>query len=288
MNVQRVMQVSLGVSVCLTLVKVGAYFLTGSVAILGDALESLVHIAAVAFSTVAVGWAEKPADRDHHYGHAKVVYAATGFEGGMIVVAALFIAYSAAHHWGQTPDALGKGILLTLAAIAINSALGGWILYRARRDKSSILASNGKHTLVDVWTSVGVIVGLTLTRLSGWNYWDGICALAVAANITWTGSRLMYQSFHGLLGRSHSSEHEPLFEAATALAREQGLEVHHLRHHPVGDFHILDCHLSFPDDTSIKEAHQRSTAYEEALKAANSQILEVNTHLEPASEREHE
>lgn len=278
------MKLSLAISISLTIVKVIAYLLTGSVTVLGDALESVVHIAAVAFSTFAATWALRPADDDHPYGHSKIVYLATGFEGSMIGLAAVFVFYSAAHHWGQAPESVGGGIFLTGVGVITNVILGSYLLRKGKKMKSSLLVSNGKHTLVDVWTSVGVIAGLVLTMTTHWKYWDGICALLIGCYILWTSIELIYSAIHGLIGTSLEDVRGPLHQEALQVAKDVGIDIHAIRHHPIGDRHILDCHIAVPDSMTVKEAHSLASAFEVKLYALDDQIAEINTHIEPLSE----
>ena len=155
------MRLSLVVGLLMFVIKVGAYLLTGSAAILSDAAESVVHVAAVAFAAYSLKLSYKPADESHLYGHAKIAFFSAGFEGAMIILAAAFIIYESIHKWftGLHLENLGFGTALTGAAAAINGALGAYLLWTGRRRKSLILEANGKHVLTDCWTSVAVPTG---------------------------------------------------------------------------------------------------------------------------------
>src|SRR5574337_750451 len=198
---RRSMRLSLGVGFFMLGMKVFAYWLTGSVAILSDAAESVVHVVAVSFAAYSLWLSQKPADRSHHYGHDKIAFFSAGFEGAMIVLAAIYIIYVSLHNWlaALKLEHLGSGTLLTLSAALINALLGGYLLWVGRKHKSLILEASGKHVLTDSWTSFGVVVGLSLALLTGWLPLDPVLAMVVALNILWTGGRLMRQSVGGLM-----------------------------------------------------------------------------------------
>lgn len=195
-NAIRAMRWSLAVGFIMLVIKGGAYLLTKSAAILGDAAESVVHVAAVMFASFSLSLRHKPADKDHPYGHSKIAFFSAGVEGALIVIAALYITYEAVHRWlaRQPPTNMGEGLALTALSIVINAMLGMYLVRIGRRTGSLILESNGKHVLTDVWTSLGAIAGLGLVAFTGWYGWDPICGILMAGNIIWTGYGLMRQS----------------------------------------------------------------------------------------------
>ena len=191
------MALSLAIGLLMFVMKVGAYLLTGSAAILSDAAESVVHVAAVIFAAYSLKLSYKPADESHLYGHAKISYFSAGFEGAMIILAAIYIIYESVHKWltGLNLENLGFGVVLTAAAAAINGALGAYLVWLGRRKNSIILKANGKHVLTDCWTSLAVLVGLGLVLVTNWLPFDPICGIIMACNILISGTGLMKSSF---------------------------------------------------------------------------------------------
>jgi len=278
----RAMRLSLAIGFVMLVLKMGAYILTGSAAILGDAAESVVHVAAVMFATFSLGLLHKPADSDHPYGHSKIAFFSAGIEGGLIVVAALFIIYESVRRWflHLPPANLDEGLALTGLTIAINAALGTYLIRIGKRGGSLILESNGKHVLTDVWTSLGALVGLGLVALTGWHGWDPIFGILMAANIIWTGYGLMRQSVGGLMDSA-----DPKLDAAldAALRREtekHGLKFHALRHRDAGEMHYVEVHLLFADDIMLRDAHRTATEIEHAVQASVDRSVLITTHLE--------
>lgn len=282
------MSLSLAVGVVMFILKVSAYLLTGSAGILSDAAESVVHVAAVAFAFVSLRLSFKPADDSHPYGHAKISFFSAGFEGGMIVLAALYIVYESVHKWllGLPLERLSLGALMIAAAAAINGALGMYLIWLGRREKSLILEANGKHVLTDFWTSTAVLVGLGLTILTGWKPWDPICGLAMAGNILWAGGGLIRSAFGGLMDQADPAVQRQLREILDRETAQRGLVYHQLRHRNVGDAHIVDVHLIFPEGTTLVEAHRQATAIEELMESAVQPRAFVTTHLESMADHD--
>jgi cation diffusion facilitator family transporter len=214
------MRLSLGIGLLMFVMKMGAYLLTGSAAILSDAAESVVHVAAVAFATYSLSLSYKPADESHPYGHAKITFFSAGFEGAMIVLAALFIIYESINKWmtGLQLENLGWGTALTAAAAVINGCLGLYLLWTGRRKKSLILEANGKHVLTDCWTSVAVLVGLGLVLITHWKPFDPICGMIMAGNILVSGVGLMKSAWTGLMDTADPATQKKLDDL---LARER-------------------------------------------------------------------
>ena len=273
---------SLGIGVLMLAIKVGAYVLTGSAAILSDAAESVVHVAAVSFAFYSLRLSRKPADADHLYGHAKISFFSAGFEGAMILLAAAYIVYEALSGWlgGLELQNLDVGAALTAAAMGINALLGAYLIRTGRRCGSLILVANGKHVLTDSWTSLGVIVGLSLALATGWLPWDPIAALAVAANIAVSGVGLIRQSVGGLMDVAEEGVRERILETLERETRHHAIAFHGLRHRNLGDLHWIDVHLLFPGSTSIHEAHRVATEVEESVSAKLGARAHVTTHLE--------
>ena len=201
---------SIAAAIATISLKYWAYLLTGLVGLLSDALESVVNLVAAIVALIALIIAARPADRTHHYGHGKAEYFAAGIEVLMIFVAAIVIVYSAIERLlnPQPLSDLGIDLLITMLATAINAAIGSLILRVGRAHRSLTLIADGQHLLTDVWTSIGVLIGVVLVALSRWIPLDSIVAIAVGLIILWTGYGLIRSSVHGLMDRALNSEDE--------------------------------------------------------------------------------
>jgi len=282
------MTLSLAIGLLMSVMKVGAYLLTGSAAILSDAAESVVHMAAVIFAAYSLKLSYKPADESHLYGHAKISFFSAGFEGAMIILAALYIIYESVHKWltGLSLEHLGFGVVLTAAAAAINGALGAYLLRLGRHKNSIILQANGKHVLTDCWTSLAVLVGLGLVLVTNWLPFDPVCGILMACNILLSGTGLMKSSFAGLMDRADPETQKKLVEVLTRESEKHGLTYHDLRHRNLGDAHRVVVHLVFPADTSLAQAHREATRIEHLIQESLEPRAYVTTHLESASDHD--
>ncbi len=276
------MSLSLGVGFAMLLIKVGAFVLTGSAAILSDAAESIVHVAAVSFAFYSLRLSQKPADLDHLYGHAKIGFFSAGFEGAMIILAALYIIFEAIRGWvtGLELHNVGLGTALTVLAMLINGALGAFLIWTGKQRDSIILTANGKHVLTDFWTSLGVLIGLCLVLLTGWLPWDPIAAIVVALNILVSGIGLIRQSFGGLMDVADPAYHQQVIELLEREAGRHNIAYHDVRHRSLGDAYWVDVHLLFPESTPVGEAHRIATLIEDAIGPSLSPPAHVTTHLE--------
>ena len=198
------MRLSLIFGVGMLVGKSAAYFLTGSAAILSDAAESVIHVVAVGFAAFSLRLSTRPADDRFHYGYERITFFSAGFEGAMIILAAVYIIIAAIEKWraGLHLQNLGWGTLFVLAASVINALLGWYLVRTGRKNHSLILEANGKHVLTDSWTSFGVVAGLGLVLATGWKPFDPLCAIVVAVNILWSGGHLVWRSVRGLMDYS--------------------------------------------------------------------------------------
>lgn len=278
----RAMRLSLAAGFLMLVLKMSAYLLTGSAAILGDAAESVVHVAAVIFATYSLWFASQPADENHRYGHSKIAFFSAGVEGGLIVLAAVFIIYESIRRWigGLTVSHLGDGLLLTFATVLINGALGWYLLRTGRKNHSLILTANGHHVLTDGWTSLGAIIGLGLMHLTGWLWWDPVFGLIMAGNILVSGYDLLRQSIAGLMDHADPALTHALDAALARETTSRGVTFHALRHRNAGKVHYVDVHFLFPDDIALRDAHRISTDIERAVMQATVQTVHITTHLE--------
>ncbi|MGH8035631.1 MAG: cation diffusion facilitator family transporter, partial [Lysobacterales bacterium] len=193
---QRLLRISVGVAGITIVLKTGAWYITDSVGLLSDAMESFVNLASALFGLLMVTIAQRPADEDHPYGHHKAEYFSSGFEGAMIIGAAAAIIWTAAHRivTPQPLQQLGWGLALSIASSALNGLLA-WVMFRsAKLHRSIALEADARHLATDVWTSVGVVVGIGAVALTGWLLLDALVAIGVALNILWEGSQLMWRS----------------------------------------------------------------------------------------------
>ncbi len=276
------MSLSLIVGVLMLAGKMTAYLYTGSSAIFSDAAESVVHVVAVAFAVFSLWLSARPAVAHFHYGYERITFFSAGFEGAMIMLAAGSILYTTTVKWrsGLALENLGSGVILIVAAGVLNAVLGAYLLRIGRRKHSLLLEADGKHVLTDSWTSFGVVAGLVLVMATGWKPLDPLVAYAVAANILWTGGRLLWRAFKGLLDYSDPKVGHLIRARLDALCAELGLEYHGVRFRTTGYRQIIEVHLLFPDKMNLGQAHRLATQVEERLAVDLEMPAEVTTHLE--------
>jgi cation diffusion facilitator family transporter len=282
------MRLSLAIGVLMLLGKTTAYLMTGSAAILSDFAESVVHVIAVAFAAFSLRLSTKPAAPNFLYGYERITFFSAGFEGAMIIVAAIWILIAAIEKWmaGLQLEHLGAGTLLLLAAGILNAGLGWYLLRVGKRSHSLILEADGKHVLTDSLTSFGVVGGLVLVMLTGWKPFDPLIAIAVAANILWSGGHLAWRSAVGLLDYSDPAEGKQIRAKLDAICGELGVHYHGVRFRATGHRQIIEVHLLFPHATPVGEAHRLATALEERLPVELAKRAEVITHLESLEDHE--
>ena len=276
------MRLSLIVGLAMLIVKTTVYFMTHSAAIFSDAAESVVHVIAVGFATFSLRLSAKSASPQFLYGYERITFFSAGFEGAMIIVAAVAIFIEAIRKWvaGLQLEHLGTGVLLVLVAGIVNAGLGYYLLQIGRRTHSLILEADGKHVLTDSWTSFGVVGGLALVLMTHWKPFDPPVAIAVAANILWSGGRLVWRSAIGLLDYSDPNAGRRIRDKLDALCSELSIEYHGVRFRTTGYRQIIEVHLLFPGPTSVSEAHRVATILEERLPAELGMPAEIITHLE--------
>jgi cation diffusion facilitator family transporter len=276
------MRLSLGFGVVVFVGKIGAYVFTGSAAILSDAAESVVHVVAVGFAAFSLVLSTRPASDRFRYGYERIGFFSAGFEGALIVLAAVYILITAAQKWivGFELKHVGGGVAVVVAAALLNAALGWYLVRTGRRTGSLILEANGKHVLSDSWTSLGVVVGLGLVMLTGWQGFDPLCAIAVALNILWSGGRLVRRSVSGLMDYADPDMADLLKRHLDQISLELNVAYHGVRFRNAGYRTLVELHLLFPHELPVGEAHRLATEIEERLAEAVSRPLEVVTHLE--------
>jgi cation diffusion facilitator family transporter len=281
-SAQLAMRLSLIFGVAMLLGKTAAYFMTRSVAIFSDAAESVIHVIAVGFASYSLRLSARPPSRHFLYGYERITFFSAGFEGALIVVAAVAILVQSIREWtvGLQLQRLGSGVLLILVAGILNAGLGYYLLRTARRTNSLILEADGKHVLTDCYTSFGVVGGLGLVMLTHWKPFDPLVAIAVAGNILWSGGRLVWRSAVGLLDYSDPDAGRRIRARLDSICSELNLQYHGVRFRTTGYRQIIEVHLLFPSLTSVAEAHARATILEERLPIELGMPAEVTTHLE--------
>lgn len=282
------MNLSFIVGIGMLLLKVGAYYFTNSTAILSDASESIVHIAAVAFASFSLRISLKPADDDHQFGHAKVAFFSAAFEGVMILVAALYIYWISLDKIinGVQLEQLSFGTWMITLATIISGVLGFYLVRIGKKHDSLILIANGKHILTDSWTSLGVVFALLMVSWTGWVYWDPIIAIIVATNIVFSGTDLVKKSFIGLMDTADKQTKNNLMVQLDELTKKYSISFHDFKLRSVGTTHWVAFHLLFPDEILLVDAHRIATEIEDTLMAQNECTLHILTHLETISDHD--
>ncbi|MFN8123848.1 MAG: cation diffusion facilitator family transporter [Thermoleophilia bacterium] len=278
----RLLWLSIAAAILTIGLKTGAWALTGSVGLLSDAMESVVNLVAAAVALAALSWAQKPADDEHLYGHAKAEYFSAGVEGGLIFFASAGIAVTAIDrflHPSELSD-VGIGVLVSAAASVINLVVGLTLVRQGRLHHSLTLEADGRHLLTDVWTSVGVIAGVVLVSITGWNRLDPVIALAVAANITFTGISLIRRSVGGLMDRALGEREHAGIDAVLESFRRRGIEFHALRTRQAGRRAFISVHVLVPGGSTVQRGHDLAEDVEDALREVIPRLT-ILTHLEP-------
>jgi len=278
----RLLWLSIAAAAATISLKVLAWSVTGSVGLLSDAAESAVNLVAAVVALLALRWAAKPADQEHAYGHAKAEYFSAGVEGSLIVVAALAIVATAVPRLiDPAPiDDVGVGLAVSAGASLINLGVGLVLLRAGRRHRSITLEADGRHLVTDVWTSAGVIAGVAAVALTDWQRLDPIIALAVAANIIFTGSSLLRRSVGGLMDRALAPEELQRIHDVLAPFEREGIRFHALRTRQAGRRAFISVHVLVPRAWTVQHGHDEVERVEAALREALPYAT-VFTHLEP-------
>lgn len=276
---------SIGAAVLTIGMKTAAYGLTGSVGLLSDALESGVNLVAAVTAYFTLWYASRPADPTHTYGHEKIEYFSSGLEGVLIILAGLGTAAYAARRFfvPHELEALELGTLIALAASAVNLVVARVLLHHGRKHQSIVLEADGRHLMSDVWTSVGVVVGLGLVILTGLQWLDPVLAIAVGLNIVWTGYELVRRSFDGLMDHALPVAEQEQIRSVIAANLPPGANFHGLRTRQAGATRFLEFHLLVDGDLSVRAAHHLAHQVEDALAAAMPGLM-VTVHVEPVDE----
>jgi cation diffusion facilitator family transporter len=268
--------------------KLAAFGVTGSSAVLSDAMESVVNVAAAALLVYSLIVASRPADHDHPYGHGKVEFFSAGVEGALIAVAAVLIVVQAVGEILRGPDLkhidLGVGILLVLTLA--NGALGAYLVRLGRRTRSIALEADGKHLFTDVWTSVGVVAGLVAVRITGWAMLDPLVALGVAAHILTAGWSLMRRAVGGLMDEADSESLRRVVEGLESSRQAWCIDVHGLRAWRSGALQHVDLHMAVPRFYDVDRVHEIGDSIEATVLASMEAGGDVLIHFDPCRSRQ--
>lgn len=279
---------SLFVGTALMAAKFYAYHLTHSSAIFSDALESIINVVASAFALGSIVLAARPPDRSHPFGHGKVEYFSAGFEGALIIIAAIGIFKSAWHHilHPQELPNLTSAILVLLGAGVINFALGIILLRVGKKTHSMALTADGKHVLTDVYTSAGVFLGLLLVQLTHLYWLDGIIACLVGLSILYTGIMLVKQSFAGLMDAAEPQLLEKISRILEEHRKPDWVGIHNLKVFRSGTLLNINLHLTLPRDFTLEEAHLEAEELEAVIKGHFNGQANVLIHPDPCGDPE--
>lgn len=289
------LRVSIAVALLTIALKTLAWWLTGSVGLLSDAMESLVNLASAAFALLMVKVAQQPADRDHPYGHHKAEYFSSGFEGLAIIVAAGAILWAAVPRLfaPQPLEQLGPGLALSVLSSVFNGALAWAMLQSSRQHRSMALEGDARHLLTDVWTSGGVVVGVGLVAATGWLWLDPLVAIAVALNILREGGSLVWASSQGLMDQRVESSVQGQIDLVLQRFSQPPVRFDHIATRRSGSRRFVDMHMHVPGSWTLRRSAELRGEVEEALiravpgLRATIQLLpsDLEAHLDDGEER---
>lgn len=284
---QKIRLIAISVSFCVGLALMAAkfyiYHLTRSSAVLSDALESIVNVVASAFAAVSIWFAAKPPDAEHPYGHGKIEYFSAGFEGALIIFAAIGIFKTGIEHIFNPFELphLGIGLVLLATTGFINLILGLFLVKTGRRTVSLTLIADGKHILTDVYTSFGVILGLGMVYLTDWFWLDGTIACIVGINILVAGGKLVVHAFEGLMDSSDPQLLDEISSLLNAHRKDHWIDVHQLRAWRSGNHVHMDFHLVLPRTFSLVETHNEIKEMEQLMADKFNGRASVLVHTDP-------
>jgi len=282
----RFLYLSILAAVATIFLKTLAYLLTNSMGLLSDALESIVNLVAAVIALVMLKLAAKPPDEDHTYGHSKAEYFSSIVEGTLIMIAALSIIWAAAGRL-MNPQELDQpflGLAISLVAGVINFLVAKVLIKEGKKARSITLEADGKHLLTDVWTSIGVLLALVLTVITGLKILDPLIAFGVAANIIFSGFSLIKKSLLGFMDTAVSRSDRRKIEEVLKKFRKAGIVFHSLRTRQSGVRRFMTIHILVPGGWSVQQGHDFSEKFERAIRRQIENIT-IDTHLEPVEDK---
>lgn len=285
-SLRRYIHLSIAAAILTISLKGLAYYVTGSVGLLSDALESLVNLAAALLALLLLTIAERPPDEEHAYGHSKAEYFSSAAEGALILLAAYSIIATAIQRIlePQPLENIGVGLLISVIASAINFGVARVLMQAGRRHNSITLEADAQHLMTDVWTSAGVVIGVIAVALTGWLILDPLIALAVAANIIWSGVQLMRRSALGLLDSAIPQEERQQVAEILNRYAPQGVQYHSLRTRQAGQRRFISVHVLVPGKWTVQRGHNLLEEIERDVRHALPGPTTILTHLEPVED----
>ncbi len=282
-SLTRFAWLSIAAAVLTIALKAAAYWLTGSVGLLSDAIESIVNLVGAVVALAMLTIAERPPDDDHLYGHGKAEYFSSGVEGSLIFIAAAAIGVAAiARLLHPRPlEQAGLGLVVSAVASLVNFAIARVLFRVGKRHDSITLEADARHLMTDVWTSAGVIGAVGAVAVSGWQVLDPIIALVVAANILWSGFHLIRRSVAGLMDTALPAEEQALLQSALAKYEAQGVQFHAIQTRQAAARRFVSMHVMVPDEWTVRQGHHLVGQIEDEVRRALPRTSIV-THLEPA------
>jgi cation diffusion facilitator family transporter len=284
-SLASIMWFSIGASILTIIIKSAAYFTTGSVGFMSDAMESFVNLVAAIIAFISLTIAARPADKKHPFGHDKAEYFSSLTEGLLITLAAVGIAYTAINriYHPQPLEELNIGMALSIFATLINLATARLLLYFARKHNSITIEADARHLLTDVWTTVGIVAGIILVKFTNWQILDPIMAILVAVSILYTGAKLIIRSTDGLMDEKLSEKDLKIIMEILENHKSKGLDYHALYTRQASSKRFITFHLLFPGDSTIQQAHEVTKLIENEIfeKIPNSNIF---IHIEPLND----
>jgi len=266
----RLLLASVVVAIMTITLKTWAWYITDSIGLLSDAMESLVNLASAIFALLMVTIAQRPADEEHPYGHHKAEYFSSGFEGVLIIAAAIAIIWASVHRLlePQPIQEVGWGLFLSIISSALNGLLA-WVMFGAAKVHRSIaLDADARHLVTDVWTSVGVVIGIAGVALTGWLWLDPVVAIGVALNILWEGGHLMWRSSQGLMDEAVEPEVLRQIQKTLDEFAHPTIRFDHVTTRRSGQRRFVDLHMHMPASWSLGRAAAVRTSVEQALMSA--------------------
>jgi cation diffusion facilitator family transporter len=281
-SLRRFAWLSIAAAVATIALKAFAYLLTGSVGLLSDALESFVNLAGALMALAMLSLAARPPDANHAYGHGKAEYFSSGVEGGLILIAAVSIAVAAVDRLlhPRPLEQLGLGLTISVVASLVNLGVSVVLMRAAKQYDSITLRANAHHLMTDVWTSAGVLVGVGAVAVTGWLWLDPLVALAVAANIVWTGVRIVHASILGLMDTALPAAELAAITAVLDRYASDEVRYHALRTRQAGPRRFVSVHVLVPGAWSVMRGHDLLERIEADIREALP-LVSVLTHLEP-------
>lgn len=272
---------SIAAALVTIVLKTAAWYITGSIGLLSDAIESIVNLVGGVMALAMLTVAARPADKEHAYGHGKAEYFSSGLEGGLILVAAISIAVAAVQRLihPRPLEAIGIGLAVSVTAALVNLVVALLLLRVGRKHNSITLEANAHHLMTDVWTSVGVLAGVGLVALTRWYWLDPVVALLVAANIVWTGLRIVERSVGGLMDVSLSAADMAAVRQVLQTYEKDGIQFHALRSRQSGARKFISTHVLVPGDWTVHRGHELLDKIETDIRSAVPNSV-VFTHLE--------